>query len=250
MRRYQKKWVEKSPLIKFAINLSIGNAMGLALFKINYGYMPAIMREMRMMERTPPGVRMFAQNTLKNMTLVHDALIKDRIFQQKYKYTNKKQHKEPETKINSFIYLSTKNLAMPKGRESKLVPKYVGPYKIMKAIPSTSNYELELLLELIKQQIHNRFHMSLLRPHSPNNDALFQNRTKVQLYDFGAPDEMEWYVDEIVSHHWKGRNIEFLVKWNLGDSTWEPLPNCNELEALNNYLTLNNIKSWQDLPMS
>jgi len=33
---------------------------------------------------------------------------------------------------------------MPKGRASKLVPKYMGPYKITKAIPSTSNYELEL----------------------------------------------------------------------------------------------------------
>jgi len=40
---------------------------------------------------------------------------------------------------------------MPKGRASKLVPKYVGPYKIMKAIPLTSNYELELPIELIKQ---------------------------------------------------------------------------------------------------
>ena len=59
IRPDQKNWVEKSPLIKFAINLSIGNAMGLALFKINYGYMPAIMREMRMMERTPPGVKTF-----------------------------------------------------------------------------------------------------------------------------------------------------------------------------------------------
>jgi len=56
----QKNWVEKSPLIEFMINLSIGNTMGLAPFKINYGYMPAMMREMRMMERTPPGVRMLA----------------------------------------------------------------------------------------------------------------------------------------------------------------------------------------------
>jgi len=39
---------------------------------------------------------------------------------------------------------------MPKGRASKLVLKYVEPYKIMKAIPSTSNYELELPMELIK----------------------------------------------------------------------------------------------------
>jgi len=43
------------------------------------------------------------------------------------------------------------------------------------------------------------------------------------------------------------RNIEFLVR-NLGDSTWEPLPNCNELEALDNYLMLNDVKDWQDLP--
>ena len=39
---------------------------------------------------------------------------------------------------------------MPKGRESKLVPKYMGPYKVTKAIPSTSDYKLELPLELIK----------------------------------------------------------------------------------------------------
>jgi len=56
----QKNWIEKSPLIEFTINASIGNATGLALFKINYGYMPTIMREMRVMERTPQGVKMFA----------------------------------------------------------------------------------------------------------------------------------------------------------------------------------------------
>jgi len=42
-------------------------------------------------------------------------------------------------------------MAMPKGRASKLVPKYVGPYKITKAIPLTSNYKLELPMELVKQ---------------------------------------------------------------------------------------------------
>jgi len=78
---------------------------------------------------------------------------------------------------------------MPKGRASKLVLKYVGPYKIIKAIPLTSNYKLELLLELVKQQIHKRFHVSLLRPHSLNDNALFPNRRKAQPYNFGVLDE-------------------------------------------------------------
>jgi len=90
--------------------------------------------------------------------------------------------------------------------------------------------------------------VSLLRPHNPNDDALFPSRRKVQPYDFSAPDETEWYVDEIIGHCWKERNIEFLVKWNLGDSTWELVSNCNELEALDNYLMLSDIKRWRDLP--
>ena len=62
------------------INASIGNATGLTLFEINYGYMPAMMKEMRVMEKTPQGVKTFTRNALKNMTLAHDVLIKDRIF--------------------------------------------------------------------------------------------------------------------------------------------------------------------------
>ena len=38
----QKDWVEKFPMIEFAINSSIGRATGLAPFEINYGYMPVV----------------------------------------------------------------------------------------------------------------------------------------------------------------------------------------------------------------
>jgi hypothetical protein len=132
---------------------------------------------------------------------------------------DKRRREEPDIKVNDFIYLSTKNLAMPKGRASKLVPKFVGPYKVTKAMPSTSNYILELPEELAKRRIHTKFHVNLLRPHQPNDDVLFLNRKKAEPYYFGAPDGAEWYVDEIVGHKWKDRNVEFLVKWSLGDST-------------------------------
>jgi len=40
----------------------------------------------------------------------------------------------------------------------------MGPYKVTKALPSKLNYKLELPPELIKRQIHKRFHVGLLRP--------------------------------------------------------------------------------------
>jgi hypothetical protein len=242
----QRDWVKKSPLIEFTINSSINSVMGLAPFEINNGYMPVMMKEVKDNEQTPPGVRLFTQNAIRNMVIAHDVLIEAQVFHKMY--ADKKQRSEPEIKEGDMVYLSTKNISMPKGRASKLVPRYVGPYKVTKAIPSSSNYELELPAELVRRRIHPRFHVSLLRPHQLNDNALFPNRKRAEPYNFGTPDDAEWMVDKLVGHQWKGRKVEFLVKWNLGDSTWEPLGNCSELAALDNYLTLMNIKDWKELP--
>jgi hypothetical protein len=67
---------------------------------------------------------------------------------------------------------------------------------------------------------------------------MFPNRTSAEAYDFGAPDGTEWFVEEILGHRWDGRKLEFHVRWNLGDTTWEPLASCKELEALDRYLAL------------
>lgn len=89
---------------------------------------------------------------------------------------------------------------------------------------------------------------SLLRPHEPSDSAIFPGRDAQKFYDFGAPDDQEWLVDEIVGHRWKGRNIEFLVHWSLGDHTWEPLAHCDELQALDEYLSLMGATDWKELP--
>ena len=47
------------------------------------------------------------------------------------------------------MYLSTQNLTLPKGRIRKLVPKYIGPYKVIKAYNETSTIMLELPLALV-----------------------------------------------------------------------------------------------------
>jgi hypothetical protein len=71
------------------------------------------------------------------MVITHNVLIEAQVFQKMY--ANKKRHSEPEIKKGNMVYLSTKNISMPKGRASKLVPRYVRPYKVTKVIPSLSN---------------------------------------------------------------------------------------------------------------
>ncbi|KAJ7722259.1 hypothetical protein DFH07DRAFT_760054 [Mycena maculata] len=93
-----------------------------------------------------------------------------------------------------------------------------------------------------------RFHISLLQPYVENDDELFPNREQPELYDFGAPADDEWQVDSIIAHRWMGSKIEFQVRWDLGDTTWEKFNAVKLLSALDNYYTLHGVKQWQQLP--
>jgi len=232
--------------MEFAINTSISESTGFALFKLDGVYMPRMICQLPESNTAPPGVRTSAQQALQNLAAAHDAIIASHVVQRHY--SNACRHQEPTIKEGDLVYLATKNLSLPKGQASKLMPKYVGPYKVLQAYPETSNYMLELPIELIKRQVHLKFHVSLLRLHEPNNDALFPNRASVDAYDFGTPDNAKWIVDELDSHQWNGKDLEFQVRWNAGETTWEPLESCKELAALDRYLTLMGVKHWRQLP--
>jgi hypothetical protein len=88
------------------------------------------------------------------------------------------------------------------------------------------------------RNLHDRFHRSKLRPHFANDDALFPHREAHVFYDFGNPDDQEWLVEEILAHKWDRNTLVFQVHWNLGDTTWESLETCNDLQALQEYLQL------------
>jgi hypothetical protein len=158
------------------------------------------------------------------------------------KRTNEHRTDNPDIREGSLVFLSTKNLNLPKGRARKLCPKFVGPWKVLQAWPETSTYRLELPTALQQRRINPVFHVSLLRPYNASNDSLFPNRVHPEPYDFGTSEDQEWFVNELLGHRWIGKGLEFEVRWSLGDTTWEPLENCKELEALDRYLELQGVK--------
>ncbi|KAJ3473251.1 hypothetical protein NLI96_g13076 [Meripilus lineatus] len=147
-------------------------------------------------------------------------------------------HDRPLLEAGGSAYLLTKNLNLPKGRAHKLLPKFLGPYKILEGSPESSNYVLELLDELKTRGIHPQFHVSRLEPFIANDNRLFPRRDPKVFYDYGMPDDTEWSVDDIVGHQWNKNKLQFHVKWNMGETTWKPRKHCEDLKVLDNYLQL------------
>ena len=248
----QRDWVQKIPMVEFAMNSSRNASSGFAPFELTYGYLPTMIREIRP-EVALPGVREFADRIVDSLREAHDAIIASRVEQTHYANTKRRPDDlagEDEFIVGKKAYLSTENLALPKGRARKLMPKYIGPYEIVAAAPESSTYTLALPPELVKRRIHPTFHVSRLRRHEPNDDAVFPHREVNTFYDFGDDPEKEWLVDDIIAHEWHGNTVRFLVQWTAGDYTWEPWTAVRELEAISRYFDLMGVTHWRSLPKS
>ncbi len=242
----QKNWVKRVDLTEFTINVSVSQTTQFTPFKLNGGYLPSMIREFRNGEQPPPGVKAFATQALINLAQAYDVIIENRVFQTHH--ANKQRSSKPVIRKNNLVYLATKNLNLPKGCTQKLCPKFIGPYKVDEAHPESSTYTLQLPKALQEQWIHPTFHVNLLCPYHANNDELFPNRTQLDPYDFGALDDAEWFVNEIIRHRGSGKSLELQVCWSLGDTTWEPLASCNELAVLDRYLEIIGVQLPQQLP--
>ena len=143
-------------MVKFAINSSINTTTGYTLFELNYEYMPQSGQHIST-DTTFKSIKQFAQQAVLNLLDVHDAILEHRIEQMHY--SNKHCRPGIEYQINHLVYLSTKNLALPKHRAQKLMPKFIGPYKVLKAMNNSSNITIDLPKD---RRINPTFHTSLV----------------------------------------------------------------------------------------
>ena len=150
--------------------------------------------------------------------------------------------------VGDRVYLSTENLNLPKNRSRKLIPKFIGPYKVTHSYPEESRYTLELPDELKARRTHPSLWVISVT-FRKNDDKVFSKRKVHTYYDFSDAEDEEWLVDDMLTHRWEGNKVSFLVQWNLGDTTWEPYNECKELVALNRYLELLGINDddWKKL---
>ncbi|KAG8683540.1 hypothetical protein FRC09_016019, partial [Ceratobasidium sp. 395] len=129
----------------------------------------------------------------------------------------------------------------------KLTPKFIGPHHIVQKVTRGTTYKIDLPGSLSARGIHPVFHVSLLRPHLPNNDQKFPGRSGEQIIALDKEPE-EWAVDHIVTHAGKGRESEFKLLWKSGNYSWENFERIWHLEAMDAYLEAQGVDDATQLP--
>jgi hypothetical protein len=81
----------------------------------------------------------------------HNTIIANHMMQTNQ--ANNLCHEGTEYKVGDLIYLLTENLSLSQGQAKELLPKYIGPYKVMEDYNQASIIKLELPVALEAQWI-------------------------------------------------------------------------------------------------
>ena len=138
------------------------------------------------------------------------------------KYANRQRRAQPQYKAGDMVMLDSRNIRKQlkaTGKSAKFYNRFLGPFKIIRARPETSTYELELPPEY---SIHSSFHANLLRPYVANDRTHFPAREPPYPLSI-IPEDNQYEVEQILEHRKRHRQTQYKVRWkgySMEDDSW------------------------------
>ena len=217
---FQQDWEDLLPVVEFAMNNAYNSTTKTTAFMLTYGQHPNDPTTLWMRHRNQ-AVNAFVGRWSEQLARAKTniAVAQER---QKY-YADLKRQPAPQWKPGTEVLLSTKLFKLPDTQCRKLSPRWVGPFRVVKAVGNLA-YKLELPPAL--NRMHPVFHVSALRKYKRSVHA-----TPPPLPVF-VDGEMEFEVDYIKDTREKGSKRQYRVCW-LGDpdqDTWEPVRNLMQCQ--------------------
>ena len=135
--------------------------------------------------------------------------------------------------MGDLVLLSTKNINLKNPGSRKLLPKRVGPFKVVQKIGSAA-YRLELPDTM--KALHPVFHAALLTKYVPSGTV--QPPPPIVLDDGDVLWRVETLLDRRERKRGRKKLVEYLVKWHgFGHehNTWEPESNIADPDLITDY---------------
>jgi RNase H-like domain found in reverse transcriptase/Integrase zinc binding domain/Chromo (CHRromatin Organisation MOdifier) domain len=229
-------WVAALPLLEFAYNNSKHAATQSTPFRMYIGLDPLhpVSGPTERTYRVPAAevfVHKMASELARAKQCIQDA-------QSKMKIQSDKRRQDVSFAVGDMVLLSTKNLKLKGTTPRKLLPRYIGPYKVLGLIGKVA-YKLELPEQM---RVHNVFHASLLSKYVSDGKL---HPLPPQVIE----GELEYEVEAITAHEVvkggksKGKthrpHVRFLTAWKgygREHDSWEPGDMLEDTEALEQYL--------------
>ena len=215
VERNQSGWKRALRRIRFNFMNTVNKSTGYSPFQLKYGRSPRMMPVLvaTETEEESDDVAEFLRRIAADVEDAKDNLMLAKISQA---YQVNSTHSSDHTfKVGDQVMLSTANRRQEyknqgENRVAKFMPRFDGPYEVIKAHPETSNYTLKFPRAT---NIFPTFHISQLKPFIPNNDSKYPSRT------FKIPEPVwvegyeEHFVDKIVDERVFRKKKEYLVRW-------------------------------------
>jgi hypothetical protein len=238
----QADWDALLPLVEFAINDSYHESVRSTPFVLNYGKRPRLPMDLILRGEESPDVESTPTNdsadniAARIQSVVSEAKQCLDAAQQRQKAYADQFRRDYTFAVGSDVLLSTKHINIKMKGTPKLLPRWVGPFKVLQQINPVA-YKLDLPASL---KIHPVFHASLLKAYEPG-------RVTPPPPPEVVDGEMEWEVESILAHkdvqvkRKKNRSRtpvfrrQYLVKWLGYDdthNTWEPEEHCRNSPEL------------------
>ena len=236
----QDDWDEWLPMVEFAINDSKNESTGETPFFLNYARHPRMPIELQLagagkrpkQGRPPevplaPAVQKFTADMQLALSRAKQLL---QAAQDRQKAYADKKRRHVEFSVGQLVLLNTKNIKLKHPGSMKLMPRWIGPFKVVKCVNEVA-YKLELPETM--SRLHPVFHVSLLKPY--RDSGLRQPPPPVLVDEEGAL----WRVDTLLERRERkcGRKkiTEYLVKWSgfsHEHNTWEPAKNIADPQLI------------------
>ncbi|KAJ9515219.1 hypothetical protein QJQ45_002355 [Haematococcus lacustris] len=233
----QADWPDYLSLAEFAVNNSWQESIKSTPFLVNTGQSPItpMLHSLPDKGRCPEGL---SYATWWQEAVAKAKLCMQAVQQRQVAYANQ-DRRDVHYKVGQMVLLSTKNMRLKPGKARKLLPRFVGPFKVLDLVGQVA---VNLQLPASMSRLHPVFHVSLIKPYT-GTDVGFMP-PPVEWLD----EEPVYYVERLLDHRHvhAGKAKEYLVQWEGYDAdhnTWEPRSNlvgCDKILA--EYNAAHNLK--------